>query len=210
MDFPIKIKSLVRTLIDVLKAYGELKKVSKELEQVRHEKETLHIRNLELAEETGKLKGELSAKTKELERLNRETAWKDDEILRLQQKITALETNFEEKVRVEAERRLYHYIPILVNEIKEDFLSRYLASSWTMTCDKCHCKFSITPNSKQITELIRNGYTQINCVNKNCFDEFLLGFIRNPHIIPLRLEDFVKAVMEEKFTQVYKGAIQQY
>lgn len=210
MEFPTQIKNFVRTLVDVIKAYSELKKVSRELEQVRQEKATLHKRNLELAEEAGKLKGESSAKTKVIERLNREMAWKDDEILRLQQRITALETNFEEKVRVEGERRLHQYIPTLVKEIKKDFISRYLFNSWTITCDKCHSKFSVTPNSKQVAELIQNGFTQTNCLNRNCIDEHLFRLVRNPHRITLRLEDFIEPVMKEKNAEIYKGTIQQY
>lgn len=210
MDLLTTIKNLLRTLIDVIKAYGEVKSMRKELEQARQEKENLRKRNLELAEETGKFRGELSAKTQEIGRLNRETAWKDDEILRLQQRITALETNFEEKVRVEGERRLHQYIPTLVKEIKKDFISRYLFNSWTITCDKCHCKFSVTPNSKQVAELIQNGFTQTNCINRNCVDEHLFRLVRNRHRITLRLEDFVEPVMKEKNAEIYKGTIQQY
>lgn len=210
MELPTIVKNLLRTLIDVIKAYSEVKKMRKELEQVRQEKETLQKRNLELAEETGKLKGELSAKTEVIGRLNRETAWKDDEILRLQQKITALETNFEEKVRIEAEKRLGYYFPTLVKEIKKDFISRYLLKNWTITCDKCHCELPVTLTSKQIAELIKNGYTQTNCLNRNCVDEYVFRLIRNPHRITLRLEDFVQSAMKEKFTEIYKGAIQQY
>jgi uncharacterized coiled-coil DUF342 family protein len=210
MQFLTKIKVLVRTLIDVIKAYSEFKRVSKELDQVRQQNETLRERNLELAEEAGKLKGELAAKSKEIQRLNREMAWKDDEIMRLQQKITSLETNFEEKVRVEAERRLHHYISTLIREIKEDFVSRYLFTTWTIPCDKCHSKFSTRLTSDQIAELIRDGYTYVECINKNCVDEYLFRLIRYPHRIPVKLEDFVKAVMKEKFAEIYKGVIQQY
>jgi chromosome segregation ATPase len=206
VELSATIKNLFRTLIEGINAYSELKRVRKELEQVRQEKESLRIRNLELAEETGKLKGELSAKTEVIGRLNRETEWKNDEILRLQQKITALTTNFEEKVRLEVARGLHLYSHELIREIKEDFISRYLFSGWTVTCNKCHSKFSITPTARQIEELMRVGQTHVQCLNRDCVDAFL--FIQNPHGIPLRLEDFVKSVMDEKFAQTINKATQ--
>jgi hypothetical protein len=210
LEVATKFKDFVKTIINVIKAYNELKRVRKELEQFKQDYNVICARNLELAEEAGKLKGELSAKTKEIERLSQEMTWKDDEILRLSQKITQLKTNFEEKVRIEAERRLYQHVPALVEKIKAEFISTYLSNTWTITCNKCHCKFSARLTSQQIAGLIKDGYTFVECLNKNCIDEFLFGVIRYPHKISLRLEDFVESTMKEKFAEIYKGISQSH
>jgi predicted nuclease with TOPRIM domain len=207
METITKVKGLIRTLVDVIKAPSELKKVKKELEQTRKENDTRREKNLELAEEFGKLKGELSAKTKEFDRLNREIAWKNDEILRLQEEFTALKANFEEKVRVETEKRLHYYIPTLITEITNDFISKHLTKSWMITCDKCHSEFLITLTSEQIASLIKNGCTHVECLNKNCVDGFLIYW---PHRIFLKLDDFVGSVTKEKFGEVYNEGFQRY
>ncbi|MEM3564912.1 MAG: hypothetical protein QXR19_16915 [Candidatus Jordarchaeaceae archaeon] len=125
---------------------------------------------------------------------------KDDEISRLSQENIRLRTNFEEKVHIEAERRIHLYIPEIIREIKEGFISK-LSTSWEITCDKCHQRFPVTLTSEGVAMLLKEGYVYVECLNTNCKDAFL--FFQYPHRIKLKLQTFVKAVIEEKFEKIY-------
>jgi predicted nuclease with TOPRIM domain len=155
---------------------------------------------LELAEESGKLKGELSAKTRELDRLNREIALKNDEISKLTQQITALKTSFEEKVYAEAQKRVHLYAPEIIREIKESFILK-LSREWEITCDKCHQRFPIKLTPEEVAMLFKDGYIDVECLNSDCKDVFFI--FQYPHKIRLNLQAFVKMVINEKFEEIY-------
>ena len=65
-----------------------------------------------------------------------------------------------------------------------------LKGPWTITCDKCGTAFDIELTPQGIEEILRQGYTEIECQNPWCTDFFFLSEQR--HKIKVTLRDLIE------------------
>ena len=112
----------------------------------------------------------------------------------------------EEKAEMEAQQRLSELVnavwPVwfnnkiqpLVTELERkanENAFQLLIGPWTFTCDQCDSKYSIELTSAVVTELLGQGWIQIECINPECKDISLFSSRR--HQVRVSVRELIEA-----------------
>lgn len=68
-----------------------------------------------------------------------------------------------------------------------------LEGPWTITCDKCRIRFSVSLTPEGIKNLIKNDFVEVECQNINCVDPSL--FLTRRHRIKCMLSDPISSYL---------------